>query len=79
MALTPADTTASLFGCTFPLFHDPSALAFTLGFLDRITREVPVRALRFTPDASVIDIATMPPASARLDFFNMLSPWMNDL
>jgi hypothetical protein len=55
MAMTPADTTASLFGCTFPLFHDPSALAFTLGFLDRITREVPVRALRFTPDASVID------------------------
>jgi hypothetical protein len=55
MAMTPADTTASLFGCTFPLFHDADALAFTLGFLDRMTREVPVHALRFRPDASVID------------------------
>ncbi len=55
MVMSPADTTASLFGCTFPLFHDAGALAYTLGFLDRISREVPVHALRFRPDASVIE------------------------
>ncbi|MCU1349445.1 MAG: hypothetical protein JWO56_2475 [Acidobacteria bacterium] len=53
--LTHADAAASLFGCTFPLFWDSAALGFTLQMLERIATLVPVRTLRFTPDASVID------------------------
>ena len=55
VALPPAQATAALFGCTFPPFYDADALAFTLECLDRIVRDLPVRALRFLPDRSVID------------------------
>ena len=55
VALPPAQAAASLFGCTFPPFYDAPALAFTLECLDRIVRDIPVRALRFVPDRSVID------------------------
>jgi hypothetical protein len=55
VSLPPAQAAASLFGCTFPPFYDAEALAFTLECLDRIVRDVPVRALRFLPDRSVID------------------------
>ena len=55
MALPPAQAAASLFACTFPPFYDAPALAFTLDCLDRIVRDLPVRALRFVPDSSIID------------------------
>jgi len=55
VSLPPAQAAASLFGCTFPPFYDAEALAFTLECLDRIVRDIPVRALRFLPDRSVID------------------------
>jgi hypothetical protein len=55
VALPPAQAAASLFGCTFPPFYDAPAVAFTLECLDRIVHEIPVRALRFVPDRSVID------------------------
>ncbi|HEX3576946.1 MAG TPA: hypothetical protein VHY33_00165 [Thermoanaerobaculia bacterium] len=55
ISLPPAQAAAALFGCTFPPFYDAEALAFTLECLDHIVREVPVRALRFLPDRSVID------------------------
>jgi hypothetical protein len=53
--LPPAQAAAALFGCTFPPFYDAAAVAFTLECLDRIVRDLPVRALRFVPDRSVID------------------------
>ena len=55
VALPPAQAAAALFGCTFPPFYDAEALAFTLECLARIVNDVPVRALRFLPDRSVID------------------------
>jgi hypothetical protein len=55
VALPPAQATASLFGCTFPPFYDAGAVAFTLECLDRIVHDLPVRALRFLPDRSIID------------------------
>ena len=55
VSLPPARAAALLFGCTFPPFYDPQALAFTLECLDQIVSDVPVRALHFRPDRSVID------------------------
>lgn len=55
VALPPAQAAALLFGCTFPPFYDAPAVAFTLECLDRIVHDIPVRALRFVPDRSVID------------------------
>jgi hypothetical protein len=55
VSLPPAQAAAALFGCTFPPFYDAEALGFTLECLDRIVRDLPVRALRFLPDRSVID------------------------
>jgi len=55
VSLPPAQAAAALFGCTFPPFYDAEALSFTLECLDRIVRDLPVRALRFLPDRSVID------------------------
>lgn len=52
--LHPAQAAATLFGCTFPPFYDAGCLAFTLEMLDRIVHAVPVRELRFTPDASAV-------------------------
>jgi hypothetical protein len=54
--LTPAEAVARLFRCTFPLFHDPTSLDFTLSFLERIAAQVPVRELRFTRDRSAVDL-----------------------
>jgi hypothetical protein len=58
-ALNPidrADAVARLFGCTFPPFYDPQAVAFTLAFLDRLAERVPVRELAFTRDARVVEL-----------------------
>lgn len=56
VTLTPADAVARLFRCTFPLFFDPSAIDFTLSFLERLASSVPVRELRFTRDRAVVDL-----------------------
>lgn len=53
--LAPAVAAARLFGCAFPPFYDSAAVAYTLDTLGRLVREVPVRALHFTPDRSVVD------------------------
>lgn len=50
-----AAAAARLFGCTFPLFYDSRALAFTVDCIGRVTADVPVRVLEFTPDASAIE------------------------
>jgi len=55
VSLPPAQAAAALFGCTFPPFYDAEALSFTLECLDRIVRDLPVRALRFLPDRSIIE------------------------
>lgn len=55
VSLPPAQAAAALFGCAFPPFYDAEAIAFTLECLDRIVHDLPVRALRFLPDRSVID------------------------
>jgi len=55
VVLPHAQAAAALFGCTFPPFYDRHAVAFTLECLDRIVLDLPVRALRFRPDRSVID------------------------
>jgi hypothetical protein len=55
VSLPPARAAAALFGCTFPPFYDAEALSFTLECLERIVCDLPVRALRFLPDRSVID------------------------
>ena len=61
--LTPAEAVARLFRCTFPLFHDPVALEFTLSFLERLTASVPVRELRFTRDRAAVDLVLWTPRS----------------
>jgi hypothetical protein len=55
VALSPAHAAASLFGCTFPPFYDTAAIEYTLETLARIVADLPVRALRFVPDRSLID------------------------
>jgi len=55
--VAPAEAAARLFACTFPLFHDAGALAFTLDCIDKLVRAVPVHVLEFTPDASVVEAA----------------------
>lgn len=54
--LAPAVAIARLFRCTFPPFYDPQAIAFTLGFLERVTAAVPVRELQFTRDAGAVEV-----------------------
>ncbi|HVR40736.1 MAG TPA: hypothetical protein VMU84_16690 [Thermoanaerobaculia bacterium] len=54
--LEPGAAVARLFACTFPMFHDPGALAFTLDMLRDITMAVPVRELRFTRERSVVEL-----------------------
>jgi len=53
--ISRATAAARLFGCTFPLFYDGGALAFTVDCIGRITGDVPVRVLEFTPDVSAIE------------------------
>jgi|ERR1041385_6998279 hypothetical protein len=55
--VAPSEAAARLFACTFPLFHDAGALAFTLDCIDKLVRDVPVHVLEFTPDASVVEAA----------------------
>jgi len=54
--LPPAAAVARLFSCTFPMFHDPAAIGFTMSMLDRIVSCVPVRELRFTIDRAAVDL-----------------------
>jgi hypothetical protein len=43
-----------LFACSFPPFYRAEGLAFTLGFLEGVSREVPCAELTFRPDAGVV-------------------------
>lgn len=55
-AMSNADAVARLFGCSFPPFHDANAVAFTLGFLEKLAQRVPVRELSFTRDPGIVDL-----------------------
>jgi hypothetical protein len=52
-AIPRAAAAARLFAASFPPFHDASALAFTLRFLDALTAGVPSGELGFAPAASL--------------------------
>jgi len=52
--LPRAAAVARLFGCTFPPFHNPEAIAFTMSMLERIVSRVPVREFRFTLDRAAL-------------------------
>lgn len=54
--LSKAAAVAGLFRCTFPLFHDATALDFTLSFLERLASAVPVRELHFTRDRAAVEL-----------------------
>lgn len=54
--LHAANAVARLFGCSFPPFHDPESVAFTLEFLERLVQRVSVRELCFTRDARVAEL-----------------------
>jgi hypothetical protein len=55
-SLADAEAVVRLFRCTFPLFHDATAVDFTLSFFARLVSMVPVRELHFIRDASVVDL-----------------------
>jgi hypothetical protein len=50
----PTAALGRLFACCFPLFHNPEALEFTLGFFEAVAHRVPCYALHFVPDARVV-------------------------
>jgi len=52
--LAPAQAAARLFACSFVPFHNPEGLAFSLGFLERVVREIPCQELTFTPHEGVV-------------------------
>jgi len=53
--LRPAEAVAALAARAFLPFWDANLMALGLEFLDEITQSIPCYALRFVPDASVID------------------------
>ncbi len=55
-ALENATAVARLFGCAFPPFYDAASVDYTLGFLERLVKAVPVRELRFTRDRAIVDL-----------------------
>ena len=55
-SVTRVDGVTRLFASSFPPFHDAHALDFTLAFIDSIVARVPCFELRFTPDATVLDL-----------------------
>lgn len=53
-----AEAVARLFACSFPLFYQAEALAFTIAFLERIVAEGKVHVLAFARDASAVRAVT---------------------
>ncbi|HET7434679.1 MAG TPA: hypothetical protein VFN10_08210 [Thermoanaerobaculia bacterium] len=62
--LTESEAVARLFACSFPLFYDPNALAFTVDYFQKLVRRVPVRELRFTRDRAAVDLVMAEPHAA---------------
>jgi hypothetical protein len=54
-SLGRTESSARLFSCGFPTFHDAAGLDFTLAFFDEVTHRVPCYELSFVPDESAVD------------------------
>jgi hypothetical protein len=48
--------TGRLFAASFPPFHSPSGLAFSLAFHEEVARSVPCEELRFLPEKGVVEL-----------------------
>ncbi len=55
--LTCIQAAARFVACSFPPFHNPVGLDFTLGFFVDLLKSVPAYELGFLPDASAIEFA----------------------
>jgi hypothetical protein len=53
--LDPAETVSNLLARAFPPFWDREGMAFTLGFLEDLSRSAPCYDLGFVPDQSAVD------------------------
>lgn len=53
--LSPGRTIAELFARSFVPHHSSKGVQFTLGFLDRVAREIPCAVFRFRPDGSAVE------------------------
>jgi hypothetical protein len=53
--LGQTEAAARLFACSFPPFYSRSGLAFTLEFLEEVTRPVRACELRFVPDERAVE------------------------
>lgn len=52
--LTRAGAVAQMFACSFPLFHSPEGLGFTLKFLESVVQCTRCEELEFVPDPSAV-------------------------
>jgi hypothetical protein len=55
VALSPGRAAAELFTRSFVTHHSAEGIQFTLGFLDRVAREVPCSLFQFVPDESAVE------------------------
>jgi len=53
--LSPGRAAAELFTRSFVTHHSAEGIQFTLGFLDRVAREVPCSIFQFVPDESAVE------------------------
>lgn len=51
-----AEAAARLFACSFPPFHSPDGVDFTLGFFADVVKSVSSHELRFLPDARIVEM-----------------------
>jgi hypothetical protein len=52
--ISAGDAVARLFACSFPTFHNPAGLDFTLGFYEQALQTVPCAVLSFRPDQTAV-------------------------
>ena len=67
-AITPlpsSEAVARLFAASFPPFHSPSALNFSLAFFADLVSEVPCRELTFLPHPGVVELLRNEPSEVR--------------
>lgn len=55
LGLAPGQAAAELFARCFVPHHCAEGIQFTLGFLDRVARQVPCSIFRFVPDESAVE------------------------
>jgi hypothetical protein len=63
--LSPSEAVARLFAASFPPFHSPSALDFSLAFFSDLVSSVPCRELTFLPNPGVVELLRKAPSEAR--------------